>query len=397
MRTTGIWKYFLFGLIAAILPASASAAPSDAQACLDASYKDSLDAVVDICSRAIDAGTVRGALLAKIELKRARAFHYAARLDSALNDVDAALAIDPQDTDALVLRAKIYTREHQYGPAMRDVQKAISLKPETLDAFVALAAILYATDPNLHHRLAALQQELQYNADNWYARLVFAECSFFCFGHVDEGLSEINKVIAAGSAAVNRQYYWHRDQNEHFDLYAYAILIRANMYLQLDKFDLAGTDYDWLIAHWPKESSFYFGRGQFFSMTHKVSAALADYGKALTLDPYNGDARIHRATLQMSLNRDDEALKDIDIFLSGGATRTARAEALSYRSEIFKKRGEREAALEDLDQALGMDPDLVRRYQQRLSEAGYFEGQPDGNYSDATRNGVKACLIDPRC
>ena len=336
-------------------------------------------------------------MLAKMELKRARAFHYAARLDSALNDVDAALAIDPQDTDALVLRAKTYIREGQYGLAMRDVQKAISIKPETLDAFVALAEILDATDPNKRHRLAALQQELQYNADNWYARLDFADCSFFCLGHVDEGLSEINKVIAAGPAAVNKQYLWHSDQNEHYDLYADAILTRADMYLQLYKFDLAGTDFDWLVAHWPKESSFYFSRGQFFSMTHKVSAALADYDKALTLEPYNGDARINRATLQMSLNRDDEALKDINIFLSGGATRTGRAKALTYRAAIFKKRGAREAALEDLDHAFSMDPDLVRRYQQRLSLAGYFEGQPDGNYSDATRNGVKACLIDPGC
>ncbi len=394
MRITGIWQYFLFGLLAAMLPTSANAATDEAQACLDASFDQGTDSVVEICSRAIDAGTAEGATLVLLDLKQARAFYRVGRLGRALSDVESALAIDAQNSEALVLRANINIRIRQYPAAMRDVLQAISLKPSTYGAYLALATLLRAGDPDRRHALAALQQELRYNPDNWFARREVAECYLECFGRIDEGLAEINKVIAAGPEVVNRQFIWHRDPSDHFDLYAYAMLTRANMYRRLRKFDLAKADYDWLIAKWPKEQRFYFRRAEFFSMAGQRDKALSDFGKALALAPYEEDARIERAALLMALNRDDEALKDINFDLRGCSK---CAEALSYRAAIYKKRGEQQAALEDLQQAFSVDKDLVRQYQQRLIEAGYYDGKPDGLYSETMRNGVKACLIDPRC
>ena len=279
---------------------------------------------------------------------------------------------------------------------MRDVMKAISIKPEYFQCLFALRQSLYAIDPRtciIGWRRCS--RNCSTTADNWYARHVPRGMQFLLVRtHVDEGLAEINKVIAAGPEVVNKQFIWHRDPYDHFDLYGYAMLTRANMYRRLHKFDLAKADYDWLIAHWPKESSFFSARATLFDMAQERSKALTDFDKALSLAPYNEYARLVRAGLLMSSNRDDEALADINFLLRGSAD---RSQAFSYRAEIYKKRGERQAALEDLEQAFSMDQDLVQQYQQRLIEAGYYDGKPDGLYSETMRNGVKACLIDPGC
>ena len=68
-----------------------------------------------------------------------------------------------------------------------------------------------------------------------------------------------------------------------------------------------------------------------------LKSALADYDRAIQLEPRHLDARVARAALLIDLNRDADALKDLD-FLTAIAAKEPRAEYL--RALIASRRGE---------------------------------------------------------
>jgi tetratricopeptide (TPR) repeat protein len=64
--------------------------------------------------------------------------------DAALQDLSHALELDPDDRDALVNRAEIYTREKKYEPAIADVGRLLLLDPKSTRLYAQRAELRLA-------------------------------------------------------------------------------------------------------------------------------------------------------------------------------------------------------------------------------------------------------------
>jgi cellulose synthase operon protein C len=90
-----------------------------------------------------------------------------------------------------------------------------------------------------------------------------------------------------------------------------------------------------------------------------VKGALADYNRAIDLEPRLSDARIARAALLIDLNRDADAVKDLD-FLSAIAVREPRAAYL--RALVASRKGEKDAMVKSFKEAVGVLDALPARW-----------------------------------
>ena len=90
-----------------------------------------------------------------------------------------------------------------------------------------------------------------------------------------------------------------------------------------------------------------------------MKGALADYDRAIQLEPRQLDARVARAALLIDLKRDADAMKDLD-FLSAIAAREPRAGYL--RALIASRRGETDATIKAFKEVAALLDSLPARW-----------------------------------
>lgn len=89
--------------------------------------------------------------------------------------------------------------------------------------------------------------------------------------------------------------------------YDYARRNRAAIYMEEAMFDKAVKDYDILIEQDPQFSFYYDLRGVANYKIGKKEAALADFNKALEINPDNEEVQVKKAKLLLELGKDYEA------------------------------------------------------------------------------------------
>jgi tetratricopeptide (TPR) repeat protein len=97
----------------------------------------------------------------------------------------------------------------------------------------------------------------------------------------------------------------------------------------------------------------YNGRGRFYFENNDNDRALADFNKAIELDPKFGFAYYNRGKIYFQNGQFDLALKDYNVVLE---TSPRFLDALSNRGAILAKLGQREKALADLNLAIEINP-----------------------------------------
>ncbi|GAA1677868.1 hypothetical protein GCM10009733_088450 [Nonomuraea maheshkhaliensis] len=106
----------------------------------------------------------------------------------------------------------------------------------------------------------------------------------------------------------------------------------------------------------------YGNRAQLLAMAGRPEAALADYDRAIALDPGYPDYYLDRGNLLHELGREEAALADYE-----AVTRLSPPfpEAYYNRSEVRYARGDLAGARADLDHTLELDPEFAPAYVNR--------------------------------
>lgn len=205
-------------------------------------------------------------------LKRAWNYFTAENYDSALNDLNELIRIEPKP-GTYVLRAIIYERLKEYEKALADYNKAIELKPDYSSAYENRQLLLQKMNPR---REIPNIRDLRYQADEFVEKGDYK--------HAIKIYTEILKV----------------EPN-----YPDALFHRGRTYLLMKKYDLALADYEKLLELSPKyDSSAYNNRGLAHENLGNLDKALADYEKASELDPNNKIAkRNHQRVLDKMKNK----------------------------------------------------------------------------------------------
>ena len=184
-----------------------------------------------------------------------------------------------------------------------------------------------------------------------------------------------------------------------------AYYARAIYFTRIEDLKLAMADIETAIRMEPEESAYLALRGDLRHRANDLNGALADYDRAIALDPEDSDLVIDRAMIRSDASDYAGALADYDkaIALSDQAsTRVLRADLLlvlgrydeaqqgydkviarepdfpmpySGRARLHQLRGDRQAAIADLDKALSLTQGPPQDYIARgwlLYETGEF-------------------------
>jgi tetratricopeptide (TPR) repeat protein len=152
---------------------------------------------------------------------------------------------------------------------------------------------------------------------------------------------------------------------------ALAYVNRGGIYGRRGKCALAIADYNKAIDLDPKLASAYNNRGYCYLEADKPDLALADYTKAIELEPGDGFTYWNRAGIYVDSERYDLAIADytkaIDLDFKVADSYVGRAQA-------YDKKGDAKLALADYTKAIELDPDNAKNYSDR---AALFANQND--------------------
>jgi tetratricopeptide (TPR) repeat protein len=156
-----------------------------------------------------------------------------------------------------------------------------------------------------------------------------------------------------------------------------------------DDFIRAATVFTGCILKRPDHGHAYCCRGHAYSNLDHYEEAVADYCRALELDPQNADTWYSRGRAYLKGGRPDKALPDLSKAVELNPT---HAPAWANRGVAYNKLGQPDKAVADYSRAIGLDPTDASFWNAR--GVSYTRlGQPGKALADCS----KALELDPKC
>ncbi|MCZ8039749.1 MAG: tetratricopeptide repeat-containing serine protease family protein, partial [Microcystis sp. LE17-20A] len=240
-------------------------------------------------------------------------------------------------------------REHQ--PAIEALQQAINTLPkrENLKKFhssiLQKQSVVYRYLENYEQALTVINQAISLvpnNPNSYNEKLAV----LYQLKRYDEGLAAINQAINLAPRAA-----WY--------------LNRGLLYSDLQKYELALSDYNKAIDINPNYAKAYNNRGFLYHNQQKYELALSDYNKAIDINPNYALAYNNRGLLYHNQQKYELALSDYNKAIDINPN-----DALAYvnRGVVYALTREFPKALADAEKASEL-------YRQQGNEAGYQQAQ----------------------
>jgi protein O-GlcNAc transferase len=220
----------------------------------------------------------------------------AGRMDEALADITAALAIRPDDPEALLNHANVLKSLNRLEPALAGFDRALALKPGWPQAQNNRGTVLQALGRH-DEALAAYDRALAAAPDNVEA--------LNNRGSVLQDLRRPAEALACYDQALRLA-----------PRFAAAFNNRGSALLELKRFGDALSCFDRALALRPGDAAVMSNRGNALQGLLRYDDALAAYDQALARNPDYAEALNNRGSALQEMKRHEEALASFDRALS---------------------------------------------------------------------------------
>ncbi len=163
---------------------------------------------------------------------------------------------------------------------------------------------------------------------------------------------------------------------------------RGLAYQSKEQYDQAIADYTKAIELDPKYARPYNNRGLAYKNKGQYDQAIADFTKAIELDPKYTYAYYNRGNAYQSKGQYDQAIAD---FTKAIELDPKFTNAYYNRGFAYKNKGQYDQAIADYSKAIELDPKFTNAY--------YFRGsayQNKGQYDQAIADFTKSIELDPK-
>ena len=187
------------------------------------------------------------------------------------------------------------------------------------------------------------------------------------------GFLERNTAQSPYNRDLAEDYYTEEIRKAHGHEFSENYFQRANFRAALGKYEEALADYDRAIELNPDHAVAYSNRGNVKSELGQHEAAVTDFDEAIRLNPDDAAAYYNRGNAKQQLGGDEAAVADFNeaIRLNPGL-----AAAYGNRGTAKATLGRHEAAVADYNEVIRLNPDDARAYNNRgnvKQELGQYE------------------------
>lgn len=180
--------------------------------------------------------------------------------EEALIEINQAIQIDPQRSDALLIRGNIFFARKKYAEALNDFSQAIKITPDSIDTLLERGKV--------YNRMGRHTEAL---ADFEQAqKLVLQETS-----------TTSNKNIKNNHTMV----FTIKNRKKLYDIQYIIIYHHAHTLLLIGRTQEALDDFNKAIKLYPDDGNLYFERGRIYTFLKSYQEALDDFNRAIQLDP----------------------------------------------------------------------------------------------------------------
>lgn len=282
-------------------------------------------------------------------LERARQLIAIPRIAEAIKEMDLAVAEDPRNVAALILRARL-KMPGDHDATSRDINAALQIDPDSADALANRALLTMAEDFN-------------------------------------GAFKDVNRSIALDPK--NADSFW----------------VRATILRQAQSFEEAERDLTMALTLEPGDLRCLLSRAQVRMQLANTKGAEDDATAVLALDRHDFVARQLRAVVRVNEGDYLGALDDLNEVLGAPGERTTFSPDRSHRLALYVQRtlvltkvGRPEDARRDLDTVVSQGGiRAVLQMQLYLRHHGFPDVKIDGRPSDQFNDALRACFIDNAC
>ncbi len=261
-----------------------------------------------------------------------------------------ALAIKPDDPNALYFLGVLRHQEGHSSEAADLIAKALRIKPDDPIAYNNLGVVLQGLS-RLEEALDAYDRAVSLNPA--YAETLNNR------GNALLGLARPHDALASYDRALAVR-----------PSYAEALSNRGNALFQLLRFAEALASYDRALSVRPDYAEAHNNRGSALLALNQARNALESFNRALALNPPYPEALYNRGNAFVELKRYQEAIASYDRAL---AIRPEYAKALNNRGNALKDQGQLDEAVLSYQLALAVKPDYADAYSNMLFTQQYMD------------------------
>lgn len=386
----------LLGLVLAVSLNTAAAQADQAAACLATDSFRQPEATIAACGQAAEASAGTAQQRARVFARRGEAYYWGGNAGAAIEPLTAAIALDPADDNAQLLRAWAYRHLNLMDKALDDAKAVNSRSPNNARAIFTLASFTESGE-HIDATIAAFEKAIAIDPKYYLARVGLSRIFFNYFGDAKRSLEINDALVKEGDAALNTTRFFVKEHQSK-DFANLVHLARGQDLQQLGRYRESYDEFKTVIAHEPENAAAHSGLAFTLNVLRRYEEAMAEADLAI------GFHSVCQCDLQTKVDSlghlgcHAEVIPLTEKILSGPlGSRYAAARALFSRGAALKALGEAERAKQDFESAIGLSDWARRAVLTQLRQAGFYAGSMDDPYSPEMRNALEACMIDDGC
>lgn len=272
--------------------------------------------------------------------------------------LDALLKINNNDSEALMLRARVKLQENRAEDAVKDLEDVLKKTPSAKEALFLIAQAKLALG-QVDQANAFIADIVKYHPTYLKVGLLKIQ-SAFTAGDSQSALKLSNELMEKADAARPGA---ENDAEATQDLRVRALSSRGLAYLNLGRLAEARADLQEIVRLSPRSSSALVNLAKISIAELNYGAALELYEKALTFDPQNFDAVSGAVTASIRLNQTARAHAKTDELIAANAGKNGLLAAFHYlKATVFIAEKNYESAEKEITASLDLDDHYLPSY-----------------------------------
>jgi tetratricopeptide (TPR) repeat protein len=397
---------FMLGVLLAFFSTAAHSAPdylkSPCQLLRSAEFPNEK---IEACTQELGQPGISPELKANLLVRRSRGFQAIGDETRSLADLENGLKEFPLDPQLSAEMAWRLMDSNRLDAAFSLVEHARAKTPHHPELYFTLAN-LYRKKGDYPQAALVYEESLKNNPDQDFTRYQLADFYLNFTYQRTAAIEHLSFLLAKNQTELKRDILDIEPDLKFSSVVDVFRFQRGMAYYLSNQYSEAMIDADIVVAH-DKENPFALELIALIQMdlpggteraTKALDQALANCEKKLLPEFCTGimDSKLKLLWKKQML---PDVVQTAEQMLSRPANWDHAFSAIYYHAMAKEQLGDSKSALKDIDVLMGYQPlsNYSKNLQRKFQHFGYFEGTPDEPWSEASRNALMACLVDPVC